>query len=364
MKNQTKQKKIYRDENGVIYTFNLAKFKSIIKSNARTQNLKNEEYERSIAEKLSCSYETFLGWKKGKNSPQDINLIHDIEDALDLSLNALLFSKEKQLESELDKTKNQNAELLLENKSLKRQMKDNKNSNIHSSNISIIEMSDWFGLKYDGFSNLIDILIGKYCGEDIDENISSSYAEDLFYVLNEYIYRYSFTEIIGYKVKRTAEEVNTHFSEYRDISNEDFIKWVNDAVVNEKGEHLYDKEGRIALHGLGLWEKLIKGKVFNPDDANRVSSLLEELIARWDRIVFPYAAISVIIQHNGVVVDKYTFGEGLVSPTNDDRMDIVLSLLLLNNGDISKFALQNATKIEVDEFEMEISLVYDLDRLI
>ncbi len=45
-------------------------------------------------------------------------------------------------------------------------------------------------------------------------------------------------------------------------------------------------------------------------------------------------------------------------------MDIVISLLLLTNGNISKFALQNAAQINVDEFEMEFSIVFDLERLL
>ena len=68
--------------------------------------------------------------------------------------------------------------------------------------------------------------------------------------------------------------------------------------------------------------------------------------------------------YDDIVINRYTFGQGYVQPTNDDRMDIVNELLFFSNGNIGKYSLENVKKFHADQFEYEIEVVYDLKDLI
>lgn len=95
-----------------------------------------------------------------------------------------------------------------------------------------------------------------------------------------------------------------------------------------------------------------------------VDALIDELINKWDNIVCPYATIDITIVYGDTIIKRYKFGEGYVTPTNDDRMEIINELLFLVNGNIGKYSLENVKRFYVDQFESEIEVVYDLKDLI
>ncbi len=366
MNNQTKR---YKDDNGDYVIFDLIKFKSIFESNVRAKKIKKEDYAKEIADELSCGYDTFMGWKKGKNAPQDIELVHSLETALGLPLDSLLYSREKQLENELNKSKNINAELVLENSSLKQRIEhmasdsDNLNSTKSPGNENFLftEQMNPYSLRYDGFSNLIDLLIGY----DITEGTSSAYAEELSYILGDYIYKYSLAELIGYDGKRSIEELEAYMDEHEDEENDRdkddrLLRWMEDAVIDANGNRLYDENSKITLKSTEFFKKLGEGPLFNNSDSMRIRALMDEVIKKWDKFMFPFSMISIKILFDDVVIDRYTYGQGYVNPTNNERMDIVTELLFLTNGDIDKYSFQKVKKFHVDQFESEIEIVYDL----
>ena len=369
MNNQTKR---YKDDNGDFLFFDVEKFKSIIDLNVRTKETKKEEYLRELAEELSCGYDTLVGWKKGRNAPQDLELVHSLENTLGVSQNSLLYSTEKKLKKELNKAQNMNAELVLENSGLKRRLEQEKlkNDDIDSTKDSSEEKYSFCGqltpynLRYEGFSNLIDLLLGKCYEKDAIEDISSTYAEELSYILNDYIYKYSFAELIGFNGCRSKEEYESYRNEHNTNSDDDFLRWIEEAIVDSSGNRLYDENRKITLKGIDLFKRLRDGTIFNESDSLRVRALLDELIDKWDNFICPYALIGITIAYDDIVINRYTFGEGFVQPTNDDRMDIVNELLFLTNGDISKYSLENVKKFHADQFEYEIEVVYDLKNLI
>ena len=77
-----------------------------------------------------------------------------------------------------------------------------------------------------------------------------------------------------------------------------------------------------------------------------------------------YAMVDITLVYDDIVINRYTFGEGYVPPTNVDRMDIINELLILANGNIGKYSLENVKKFNADQFEYEIKVVYDLKDLI
>ena len=373
--------KLYKDENGDYWYFDFSKFISIMKSNARTEECTQEEYLRRLAGILSCSYDTLLGWKKRKNAPQDLELVHSLENALGLSFNSLLYSKEKQLENELKKAKNENADLVRENFSLKQRLEqvelnDDNTESIKGSpeeRFLFCEQTNSFSLKYDGFSNLIDLLIGVSVEENAIEDSSCAYAEELSYILSDYIYNYSLAELIGFGGERSKEEFETFMNELKNNSNgsdegEEYddrvLQWINEAIIDSDGNRLYGEKGEIKLKGIELFERLKNATIFNGSDSLRMKALTDELIQKWNSYIFPYATISISLMLDDIVVDRYTYGDGFVHPTNDDRMEIINQLLFLNNGDISKYSLQNAKRFHVDQFEREIDIAFDLNNLI
>ncbi len=257
MENKTKR---YKDENGEYVYFDVDRFISIFDSSARAKSIRKEDYLRELAEELSCGYDTLLGWKKGKNAPQDIELVHSLERALGVSLSSLLYSKEKQLRNELNKAKHINADLTVENSELKIRLEQEilKNDKTDSTNESSGEkyifcgQSSSFNLRYDGFSNLIDLLLGICCEKDATEDKSSTYAEELSYILDDYIYDYSFTEILGFNRCRSKEEFEAYRKEHNTKNDDEIIRWIEEAVVDSSGNRLYGEKGEIALKGTDL----------------------------------------------------------------------------------------------------------------
>ncbi len=372
MNNQTKR---YKDDNGDYLVFNVERFKSFIDSNARAEGITKEDYIRRLAMKVSCGYDTLLGWKKGKNAPQDIELVHSLECALGVSLNSLLYSTEKQLKNELNKAQNMNAELVLENTGLKKRLEHEKlkNDEIDSLKDSSEEKYSFCGqltpynLRYEGFSNLIDLLLGKCYEKSAIEDTSSTYAEELSYILDDYIYNNSFAELIGFNGCRSKEEFVTYRNEHSINNNDDddeFLRWIEEAVVDSSGNRLYDENRKITLKGIELFERLREGTLFNKSDSLRVRALVDELITKWDNIIFPFSMIEITIEYDGIIINRYKFGEGYIRPTNNDRMEIVNELVFLTNGNIGKYSLENVKKFHVDQFEGEIEVSFDLKDLI
>ena len=209
--------------------------------------------------------------------------------------------------------------------------------------------------------------------ENAIEDSSCAYAEELSYILSDYIYNYSLAELIGFGGERSKEEFETFMNELKNNSNgsdegEEYddrvLQWINEAIIDSDGNRLYGEKGEIKLKGIELFERLKNATIFNGSDSLRMKALTDELIQKWNSYIFPYATISISLMLDDIVVDRYTYGDGFVHPTNDDRMEIINQLLFLNNGDISKYSLQNAKRFHVDQFEREIDIAFDLNNLI
>lgn len=364
--------KRYKGENGDYFTFDTTKFKSTFNSNARAKGIKKEQYAKELAGELSISYDTLIGWKKGKNSPQDLETVHSLEKALGKPLNSLLYSKEAHLNNELNKAKQENANLVMENSYLKHRLEeietDDEDSNMinrsATEKFSFSEVTDSFSLRYEGFSNLIDFLIGKYIEIDAEEDISSTYAEEISYILSEYIYDYSLPEIIGFVGKRSKEEIETYINDPGNGDNGTGFQWIFEAIVDSHGNRLFDKNGKVMLSGIDFFNRLRDGSVFNESDTLRIHALIDELEKKWDNFIFPYAILSISIMDDDKEFIRYTYGDGLMHPTHEDRMEIVKDLLFLTNGNINKLAFQNVKMFHVDQFELEIEIAYDLKDLL
>ena len=313
-----------------------------------------------------------MGWKKRKNAPQDIETVHSLEEVLGKPLNSLLHSKEVHLKNELNKTKQETVNLVVENTCLKQKLEkiDSYDDSLNTMEKSaeekflFFEVTDPISLRFEGFSNLIDLLIGICMDREADDFTSSTYAEELSYILSDYIYNYSPPELIGFNGKRSIEEIKLYMDEHRNKDDEKASQWILDAIVDSNGNKLYDENGKVMLSGIDLFKKLENGSVFNEYDSLRIRALIDELIKKWDNFVFPYAVLSISIIRNDKEIFRYTYGEGLVHPMHEDRMEIVNDLLSLTNGDISKFAFQNVKKLHVDQFEQEIEIAYDLKDLL
>ena len=353
--NSNKKTKLYRDVNGDVRKFDVDRFRSSIKSNGRAKKLTIEEYERELAAELSCSYDTIEGWKKGKNAPQDIETVLKLEEAMNLTKYSLLFSENEHLRNEnlLYKQKIETLEQKLQNSE---RLSENKQNNF-----VFAERLSPFCLRYNGFSNLIDILIGYYWGREDD--CVSTYAEELSYIIGDYVDSFEFSEILGYQGKRSREEVREYLDNNMDKRDDDeFIRWLYEVIVDSKGNKLYDENNKLTIHGIQLWQKLRDSSVLSPSDKGRVSALLDELIREWDKFQEPYATCSIKIQYEDVVIYKYHLGMGFTKPSHDDRMDVITELLFLTNGRVEPYTLENAIKFHSDQFEMELEIVFDISR--
>lgn len=350
--NKSRQTKTYRDENGEAKRFDLEKFRSIIKSNRREKGMTQLNYVDKLAEGLSCSTETIEGWRKGRNAPQDIETVYALEKELELSKGSLLYSEVDNLRKEVQYYKQ-------EKEKLEKELNKAKEEDVCTrKNFTFSERTQSFCLRYDGFSNLIDMLIGVLYGE-VDE--PSTYAEELSYILSDYTYDNSFTKILGYH-DLSEDEIRSALEEFKDKSPEEFDRWMYDSAIDSKGHHLYDENHKIKLHEMEIWERIKESDILEKADRKRTKALLNELIEKWEKMDFPYAMCAINIQTYGYTIAKFRFGEGYMNPTHSDRMDIITELLFLSNGNIDKYTFENAVKFHVDQFESEIEVTFDLTR--
>ena len=355
--NNNKKTKFYRDENGDNLKFDTEKFRVSIESNRRMKNLTIEKYVRELAKELSSSYDTIEGWRKGKNAPQDIEIVFKLEEIMKLPPNSLLYSEIKHLKNEilLYKDRLERAEKKLQNK--ENQLENKQNNFVFSERLSP------FCLRYSGFSNLIDILIGYNWEEGCIEEGASTYAEELSYIIENYVYSSDFAEILGFKGRRTKKEVRDYLDKNEEKDDEVFLRWLNEVVVDSKGKKLYDENNKINIHGIELWQRLKDSSFFSLADKERVTALLDELIKNWEAFQEPYATCSIKIQFEDIVLQRFCLGKGYCNATHNDRLDAIVELLFLTNGRIDPYTLENATIFRTDQFEMEMEIVFDLSRL-
>ncbi len=352
-----KRTRIYNDENGNIRKFDFDKFRSSITSNRRIKHMKLEEYEMELASSLSCSFDTIDGWRKGKNAPRDIETVFALEEKMGLSKNSLLYSENEHLKNELNKykLKLEQAEKMLSD--LTKQYNDNHK------NFAFIRCFEPFCLRYEGFSNLIDIIIGMYCGREEDVEGPSTYAEELSYILSDYTNSTTLEKILGFNGQRTEEEIKEYLDNNKGKNDDEFFKWLNRGIVNSNGEHLYDENFVPQIHGLQMWEKIVESPVLEPEDKEKIKALLNELINRWDDYELTYATCSITIMFGELELKKYRLGLGCLKPTYENRMDVITELLFLTGGNIEQYALENAIVFRNDQFEMEMEIVFDLSKL-
>jgi hypothetical protein len=352
--NNNKKTRLYREENGDIRKFNTEKFRTSIDTNRRPKKMTVEEYVKEIAKKMSSSYDTIEGWRKGKNAPQDIKMVFELEEKMNLPKYSLLYSEIEHLKNEilLYKNKLELAERKLKNKESQLENKQN--------NFVFAERLSPFCLRYDGFSNLIDILIGYYWGE---EDSASTYAEELSYIISDYLNTIDFAELLGFKGQRSREEVREYLDNTKERNDETFLRWLNEVVVDSKGNQLYDDNNKINIHGIQLWQRLKDSPILMPSDKERVTALVEELINNWNELQEPYATCSITIQYEDIVLQEFRLGMGYSKPTHNDRMDAIVELLFLTDGRIEPYTLENAIVFRTDQFEMEMEIVFDLSRL-
>ncbi len=358
--------KTYKDQDGYTYCFRFDKFKVILELRKEEKGISKEKYVRELAEKIPCDYETVNGWKKGKSSPRDIETVHDLEDALGVTRNSLLYSKEKKLEDELKYSNNKNAELVIENSNLKDRLEQQENENKSSerNKYVFIEETNSFSLRYEGFSNLIDLLIGNFYEEGADEDVPSIYAEELSYILYDYLYKNTIAEMLGFNGKRSEVELEKYRKEHEDTTPEQDMKWIVEAITDSEGNKLYDDEGNITIKGLDLWKRFGEGTIYSDSDRAMIKVLTDNIIDKWDDFSCSFELLTVSIVYNNKEVRKYRYGNGFVKPDFEDRMELIKELLFVSNGNIGNYAFQNVERFYVNQFERELEVVYDLSKII
>ncbi len=359
MSNTAKQTRTYRDENGDIKWFDHAKFKNTFSSNRRAEGMKVEEYQKKLADEMSCSPDTIDGWKKGKNAPLDIETVYELERKLDLSKGELLYSEITRLEDKIQSYQNE-----INTLRLKLQEVSIRENSIKQKDFQFIECMTPFCLRYDGFSNLIDMIIGFNLRQENENGyMASTYAEELSYLLDEYIRTDGISQVLGYKCNKTKEELADYIKASNITSDEEFFKAVNGFTVDKKGNPLFDESNQPTFHGFDLFKKIKSSPLLKRGDKRRVKALLNEMLDSWKDYECPYATLSITITINDIEIKKYCIGPGFIKETYKDRMDVITDLFFLVNGKIDTLTIENATRLHVDQFEQELEISFDLSKI-
>lgn len=282
----------------------------------------NEEM-RYIAEKLHVDFDTVKKWKQGKNSPNNPEMLEDLACILGCK-------KEDLLEPVLEKKTKSNADM----------------------RVTFNGIVSPFSLAIDGYTNLLDYIIGGCSAEEGCLNLMEKIYD--FYGYDDDM---SFEKILGY-------EFNVDSEEYANAPSDKRADIIRRGFKNSNGDFLYNEEGVMTIRGLQLFEAMLENPIVKEDeDYDYFKGLIKQIkeqFVNYNPMSTPYALLTVHIQNDGKHFCDYQFGLSDGNPSYENVEEIFTKLLEIFDGKVEKLAFCNAKEIKMDQFEYEAEFTFDL----
>ena len=314
--------------NGDLYEFNNNRLRNIIKAQNPGRGAFEQFYRKVVNENVGISYDAVKGWVKSDTNPaiEDVKVIADI---LDIPYMRLLDCTHYNTESVVKLQK-----------------------------ININGVMDPFCLRYHGFSNVFDMIIGMGYNSSSEEYRDSDFAEKIINLVRwDMPEGCELPEMLGYRFIYSDDEL-------RNMSGEEFEKAICCGYIDDDGNRFYDDNMKIAVDRKTFCEKLYQNSTWlDEEDRAELADVIRDINEWWDYCEMPFALLRIDINVCDRRVARYTYGPGWSNPTHEDRWQLILDILLLLGTNAELSGLCKVDEMHIDQFESEMFLSIDLCRI-
>lgn len=314
------KKKSTYEIDGNLYEFDNEKFKKIIKSKKNNSRGACEQFYREVVSRgIGISYDTVKGWVKNDTNPalDDVKTLAEILEVPYMQLLECTHYSADVVHTRLQR-------------------------------ITFDEIINPFSLKYEGFSNVFDAIIGMGYNPTTGECKDSDFAERIISIIGcDKICEYSLPELLGYKFAYSDEELHK-------MTDEELMDAVKSGYIDDDGNCLYDNEFRVSIDRHMFGRRLIENALWlDIEERKELQAVIEEAKKWWDYCDMPFALLKINIVTCELQLASFTYGDGWVKPTHEDRWRLILDVLELLGPHIYKSGLCWIHEMHVDQFESE-----------
>ena len=313
---------------GDLYEFNNDRLKKIIQSQNPNRGAYEQFYRKVVSLGAGISYDAVKGWVKNNTNPalEDVKVIAGV---LGIDYMKLLDCTHYSADA----------------------------VNTRLQKITFTEVLDSFSLRYEGFSNVLDMIIGMGYDPATEESKVSDFAERIIGIVREGKPKEAgLPELLGYKFVYSEEDL-------RNMSEAELLDAINTGYVDGEGNSLYDNNHRIALDRATFGKRLVENASWlEPEEMEELREVVGEADKWWDFCDMPFALLKIDINAFGQNLASYTYGMGWARPTHKDRWQMLLDVLNFLGLQVDLAGLCWISEIHVDQLESEMFLTIDVCR--
>jgi len=310
---------------GNLYEFNNDRLKKLIQIQNPNRGAYEQFYRKVVSLNVGISYDTVKGWVKNDTNPalEDVKALAEI-----LGIDYMKLLDCTHYSAEAVKTRLQK--------------------------ITFSEVLDPFSIRYEGFSNALDMIIGMGYDPATKESKVSDFAERIIDIIGvEKIEELGVPGLLGYKFIYTDDEL-------RSMPEDKLYDAMWNGYVDEEGNRLYDNSKKIAIDRTRFGERLIENATWlETEEREELQKVVAEAKKWWDLCEMPFALLKINVNVFGHQVASFTHGMGWVKPTHDDRWTMLLDVLNLIGPQVDSAGLCWISEMHVDQFESEMFLTIE-----
>ena len=309
-----------------MYEFNNSRLKEIIRIQNPNRGCYEQFFRKVVSLDVGISYDTVRGWVKNDTNPalEDVKTLAEILgiDYMEL-LNCTHYSADA-VRTRLQK-------------------------------ITFSEVLDPFSIRYEGFSNVLDMIIGMGYDPATEESKVSDFAERIIDIIGiEKIEELGVPGLLGYKFIYSEEDL-------RNIPEDGFLDAIGKGYVDEEGNCFYDNNQKIALDRALFGKRLVENASWlEAEERKELQEVVKEAQKWWDLCEMPFALLKININAFGHNLVSYTYGMGWTKPTHEDRWTMLLDVLNLIGPEVDSAGLCWISEMHVDQLESEMFLTIDV----
>lgn len=320
-----KNKSAY-DIGGDKYEFNNERLKDIIRIKDPSRGAYERFYRKVVSQNKGISYDAVKGWVKNDTNPA-LDDVKEIAKVLDVPYMQLL--------------------------ECTHYGKENVNNRMQKIKYDMI--LDAFCLKYDGFSNVLDMIIGMGYDPNTGESINSDFAERIINIIGlDKIEECGLPGLLGYHFVYSDDEL-------KNMRADEFERAERSGFVDADGNSFYDPDWKISIDRKTFGKKLLENTQWLSDiDRRELQEVIAEAEKWWDCCEMPFCLLKIDVNALDDKLASYTLGPGWVKPTHEDRWALILDILRFVQSSIDMTGLCWLRGLYVNQFESEVHMSIDI----
>ena len=324
------KKKSTYEINGDLYEFNNERLKELIYLRNPNRGAYESFYREVVSQNVGIAYDTVKGWVKNNTNPslEDVKIIAEILNIPCLALLDCTHLGAGAAHTRLQRTRYGSVDYP-------------------------------FCLQYNGFSNVLDMIIGMGYDPITDDYMDSNFAERIInIILQDLPVDYALPELLGYRFRYSEDDLKNMC---KNMSHEEFSDTLKNGYVDNDGNSLYDKNHKIAIDRQKFGERLLENTTWLHAEVHKeLQDIIHEAESWWDYCMMPFNKLKITIKHCGCTTSTYTYGPGWANPTHEDRWQLILDILALLGLQVRKSGLCWMDEMHIDQREGEMFLAIEL----